>query len=135
MNVVDANIVLKLYLTEPDSDAAQEVVDRAGPLAAPDHILGEVGEVLVRRLHGGAIDRRQLDAARIDLPRRLFLVPLEELFDQAFELALPTDVSFYDALYVAASASRLCSSPPTAGSFASSPVRPGRGMSPFSMIG
>jgi hypothetical protein len=37
LNVVDANIVLKLYLTEPDSDAAQEVV--TAPARSPRRII------------------------------------------------------------------------------------------------
>lgn len=102
MNVIDANVLVKRYVAEPDSEAARELFDRGAPLAAPAHILGEVGEVLLRRLADKKITRNQLDAARVDAPERLFLLPLEEVFDRAFEVALPTGASFYDALYVAA---------------------------------
>lgn len=102
MNVIDANVLVKRYVVEPDSDVARELFDRGAPLAAPAHILGEVGEVLLRRLQDKKITRGQLDAARIDVPERIFLLPLEEIFNRAFEVALPTGASFYDALYVAA---------------------------------
>ena len=56
---------------------------------------------MLRRLDDEAITLDQLHAARIDLPERVFLTPPEEVFDRAFDVALPTGVSFYDALYVA----------------------------------
>jgi predicted nucleic acid-binding protein len=45
--VVDANIVVKWYVAEPDWARAQLVLKTEGPIIAPGHILGEVGEVLV----------------------------------------------------------------------------------------
>lgn len=102
--VVDANVVLKWYLPEPGWAQAQAVFKNDGLLIAPGHALGEVGHVLIQRFKEGRISEEQLDLARIALPGTLLLIPLDEIFDLAAEVALKTGEAFYDSLYVATAA-------------------------------
>ena len=106
MTIVDANIVVKWFVPEPDSADANHVREIGGLLVAPEHALGEVGEVLVRRYRGGVIARRQLELAIDEVLTSLLFVPPSELFDASLAISLEGGVSFYDALYVAAAAQR-----------------------------
>ena len=99
--VVDANVVVKWYVSENDSAEASLVLEQAHSLVAPGHALGEIGEVLARRCQSGAVSRKQVDRASDDLLSHLALVPTDLLFQLAFEIALSAGISFYDALYVA----------------------------------
>jgi predicted nucleic acid-binding protein len=99
--VVDANVVVKWFVMEPDSIRADAVFEIDGLLVAPGHILAEVGEVLVRRLRNGDITQDQFDLARQVLPGSLVLVGLEKLLDSALRIALETKLTVYDALYLA----------------------------------
>lgn len=102
MTVVDANVVVKWYVEEAGSLEAALLFETEDLLVAPGHVLGEVGEVLLRYHRGGLVSDAQLDVARVALPGALLLVPLDMLFDPAIEIAQRLKVSFYDALYVAA---------------------------------
>jgi predicted nucleic acid-binding protein len=68
---------------------------------APGHILGEVGEVLLRRLRSGDITQSQFDLARHVLPGSLVLVGLEKILDAALGIGLAVRLTVYDALYLA----------------------------------
>jgi predicted nucleic acid-binding protein len=99
--VVDANVVVKWFVKEPDSTKADAVSEIDGLLVAPEHILGEVGEVLLRRLRRGDITQEQFDLARRVLPGSLVLVGLEKILDAALGIALEARLTAYDALYMA----------------------------------
>ena len=99
--VVDANAVVKWYVSEADSAEASLVLVQAFSLLAPGHALGEIGEVLARRRQSGDVSREQVDRASDDLQSSLALVPTDSIFQAAFEIALSAGISFYDALYVA----------------------------------
>jgi predicted nucleic acid-binding protein len=99
--VVDANVVVKWYVSEADSAEASLVLEQAFSLVAPGHALGEIGEVLARRCQAGDVSREQVNRASDDLLSRLALVPTDSIFEPAFDIALGAGISFYDALYVA----------------------------------
>lgn len=110
--VVDASVVLKWVLPEPGRQAALELRDlaQAGDcvLRAPAHWVAEVGNVVWVRARGGEATRpRPIDAAA-DLASLLaapiISQPLDVLSPLALEIATDADVTFYDALYVAAAA-------------------------------
>ncbi len=100
--VVDANVVVKLFVQEPLSDLARDVFASGDTLLAPAHLLGEVGEVLLRRRRLGEISVGQLDVAFVGLPRSVIAISLADLFEPAFVIAATLSISFCDALYVAA---------------------------------
>ncbi len=100
--VVDANVIVKWYIAEPGWQLARSVVEYEGLLIAPGHALGEVGHVLVQRHRDRQFTKEQLDLARVAIPGSLLLIPLDELFDLAMEIAERTGETFYDSLYIAA---------------------------------
>jgi predicted nucleic acid-binding protein len=100
--IVDANVIVKLFVDEPQSTLARELFSSSWTLWAPAHFLGEVGEVLLRRYRLGEVGDTQLGLALLALPRSVIAIPLGELVEQAFEIAITASASFYDALYVAA---------------------------------
>lgn len=104
--VVDANVVVKWYADETDSEQARQLLESDELLLAPTHVAGEVGHVLIRQFRDGKIEREQIDEARVGLANTVVLIPLEGLFELAVIIALETGQSFYDALYVAAAVQR-----------------------------
>ena len=107
--VVDANVAAKWLLPA----AGEGLIEQANRLAArhvrhelqllaPDLIESEIGNVLwkaVRRNRIGAAEARtslqQFAALAIQL------VPASSMLDQALQIAIACDRSFYDSLYVA----------------------------------
>jgi predicted nucleic acid-binding protein len=100
--VVDASVVAKWFVAEPNSDSAQRVFESNHVLVVPGHALGEVGEVLVRQYRRGAITAVQLALAEAALPTSLASIRLDLLFARSLEIALHVSASFYDILYIAA---------------------------------
>ena len=99
--VVDANVVVKWYVDERDSEQARRVLAAPGRIISPGHALGEIGEVLTRRVRARDIGREQLDLALDDMLLRLAFVPLGAIAEDAIGVALEAKVSFYDALHIA----------------------------------
>jgi predicted nucleic acid-binding protein len=100
--IVDASVAVKWYVTEPGSDVAQLLLEGQDLLFVPAHALPEIGQVLTRRLTDGRLTREQVDAAFQGLRQTLAPISLGELTPVALEIALAAEMSFYDALYVAA---------------------------------
>lgn len=100
--VVDASVVIKWYAWEVDSADAERVLETDGLIIAPGHMLGEVGEILVRLSRTGKFTDEQMALARTALPRSVLLVFLDHLFANAVDIALATGATVYDCLYVAA---------------------------------
>jgi predicted nucleic acid-binding protein len=100
--VVDASCVVKMFIEESDSVIAQRLLDAAGLLIAPSHMLAEVGHVLARRHQQGHISRQQLDIALLALPKSFATVAIDDIFERAVMIALGVAISVYDSLYVAA---------------------------------
>lgn len=102
--VVDASVVVKWLLAEPDSALALEQRRRwqaQGMVpAAPDFLLLELHNVLWKKLQRGdlALDAPILSSAP-SLGLDLNWFPFEPLLPLAWTLALRCRVSIYDALY------------------------------------
>lgn len=62
--VVDASVVIKAFVTERDSDAADNLWASGLLLVAPAHALAEVGEALRRKLAREEIGRDQFGRFR-----------------------------------------------------------------------
>lgn len=102
MIVVDANVAVKWFLPEPLSDMAEHLLESTALRAAPDHIFGEVGETLRRVVRQGGISAETARTSLAKLPDLVQSFPTRDLAQAAFEIALQTKISNYDALYVAA---------------------------------
>jgi predicted nucleic acid-binding protein len=100
--VIDANVVVKWFVDEVGSDEARVLLPPNEPLIAPAHMLGEVGEALIRACRRGATPHAQLELAQVLLLKAFQVVPLDEIFSRSIAISLSAEVSLYDAFYVAA---------------------------------
>jgi uncharacterized protein len=82
MLYVDASALLKLYIDEPDSERAVEMLRVGGPLATGRHAIVEVRRNLARLLDGAILVR-----ARAAFATDLESIALIELDAQVCELA------------------------------------------------
>jgi predicted nucleic acid-binding protein len=112
--VVDASVVLKWFLPEPDSAAAdfllEQFLNDEVELIAPDLILLETANALWKRVRL----RHEISADEAShVYRDLLTLPLSlsvtgELAETAFELAMKHNHSVYDAAYCALAVERGC---------------------------
>jgi predicted nucleic acid-binding protein len=102
--VVDASVLIKAVLPEPDSDLALALLASTNldARAAPDFVFLECGSVLSFRVHRRMLT---LEVAQRNLSTiydvRLTIHPTGTLVRTAFTLAATLGISIYDAAYVA----------------------------------
>lgn len=102
--VLDASVLVALYVEDPASDPSAAAVARIDrdDLHAPDFVLLEVANVLWKRVRRGQIKAAEALLAIEDTPvASLRLHRTDELVPQALALALAHGFTAYDALYVA----------------------------------
>lgn len=103
--VVDASVALKWVVAEAGSDEAAglltDMAVGAVSLAAPEHLLGEIGNALRKRVAQGILSPTNALAAveAIAATELEFLGGLER-WRRALRAALDWGVTTYDALYV-----------------------------------
>jgi predicted nucleic acid-binding protein len=112
--VVDASVVLKWFLREPDSAAADLLLEKSlndeVELLAPDLILVETASALWKRV----MVRKEMFADEATLIHRdlvtlpISLIASEALADAALQIALRHKHSVYDAIYCALAIERHC---------------------------
>ena len=112
--MVDASVVLKWFLPEPDSAAADSLLEQflndEVELIAPDLILLETANALWKRV----ILRHEVLADEAShIYRDLLTLPLSlsvtgELAETAFKLAMKHKHSVYDSVYCALAVERGC---------------------------
>lgn len=105
--VVDASVVIKLYVDEVGSAQARHDLAGAKALIAPTLLLAEVGNVLWRLARRGELSDAQMTEIPIELPL-LFdeLVPIRELLVAALAIAREIDHPIYDCFYLALAEAR-----------------------------
>ena len=108
--VVDASIAVKLYVPEVNSQQAVKFFSDRHDLIAPDLMLAEFGNIIwkkVRLLGELTSDEgKKIIASAQTLP--LVYYSTIDLISNAFEIALNTQRTVYDCLYVALAASQGC---------------------------
>lgn len=102
MIVGDASVAVKWFVPEPGTEEAEAVLAADEPRAAPEHIVIEVGQALLRHYRGGGITLDHCCAAVSRLPHLVRLYSTEALALGAVEIAAEGGCSVYDALYLAA---------------------------------
>lgn len=100
--VVDASVAVKWFIPEPLSDAAGRLQQPGLRLSVPAFFWLEIGNVLVKKIRRGELTREEGDYVLKELRH----LPLqrhadERLFRPAYTLALQTQRSLYDCLYLA----------------------------------
>lgn len=100
--IIDASVVAAAFFPEKYSEAAREILLADAVLYAPDLIHAELASVVWKRYRRGEIDEEEAAgvlADMLDLP--LEIIPSQELVPEALALAMQTDRTVYDCLYVA----------------------------------
>lgn len=100
--VVDASVAIKWFLPEIHSEAALRVKWLHNRLHVPGFLTLELGNVIAKKIRRGELTR---ESGRTIL-KELRHLPLQRhaddrLFPAAYELALNTQQSLYDCLYLA----------------------------------
>lgn len=100
--MVDASVVVKLFVDEPGSAEAERLVTDGHELVAPELLLLEVANALHRKLRDQTILADDLLPAIDRMQRSLLdLRPVSTSIRRAVELALVVDHPVYDCLYLA----------------------------------
>ncbi len=103
--VIDASVALKWVITESGSDEASalltDLADDATSLVAPEHLLGEVGNGLRKRVAQGVLVAEDaVTALHAVAALGLEFISGPERWLRSLRAALDWGVTTYDALYV-----------------------------------
>jgi len=99
--VVDASVAAKWFLPEEHAAAAARLQSTDHELFAPDLLVAEVANVMLKRVRMTEVTSDDAQAAVRLLPVMARLTPSAALISDALRLALRHDRSAYDAIYVA----------------------------------
>jgi predicted nucleic acid-binding protein len=105
--VVDANVVVKLFVDEELSDEARTLLGRLAlsepdQFFAPDLMLAECANVLWKYVQFYGYDVEMARTSLADLADlAIQTVPAASLFQEAFEIGCRLNIAVYDACYVA----------------------------------
>jgi predicted nucleic acid-binding protein len=100
--VIDASVAIKWFIPEIHSDVAVDISHLQARLHVPDLIRLEVGSVLSKKIRREELTRNEGDVILKEF-RHLPLQyhPDKRLFHAGYALALVTQRSLYDCLYLA----------------------------------
>ena len=101
-SVVDASVVAGAFFPEKHADACRSLLASRRTLHAPDLVYAETANVLWKRRRRGEIDEQEASSLLTDiLALPLRITPSGPLVEAALTLALRTDRTVYDCLYLA----------------------------------
>ena len=111
--IVDASVVAKWLLPEPDHHRAKLLIDSPCSLRAPDLIMPEFASILLKRIvrqeltsdECGELLQRFLDEY---LDIRVRVIPSRLLVHKALQIAREERRSLYDSLYLALAVQARC---------------------------
>lgn len=100
--VLDASVLLKLFIEEPGSVEAVTAVESAEQLLAPDLLLAESSNILWKHVQRGELEA----TAAVELLTDILQMPIQytpsrDLVEVALRLAIETKQTVNDALYLA----------------------------------
>lgn len=107
--VLDASVLVKLFVDEIGSSDAAAALKPTDELMAPDLVWAEAGNVLwkyVRRGDLAAADAEGILADMLQMP--IETASSRDLIEPALAIAAETDRTVYDALYLAMAVERRC---------------------------
>lgn len=106
MYVVDASVAVKWFLPEPLADLADGILtllrSGAAHLIAPDLIIAELGNALLRRVRSSELQPHEPNEMLEQfLELSMDLQPMRMLATAASDIGVRAKCSFYDSLYAA----------------------------------
>lgn len=100
---LDARVLVKLFINEEGSRSAANLVGKAEVLIAPDLLWAEAGNVLWKYCRRSELTADEAAAILVDMMRMpIEILPSRDLIETALELAIHSDRTVYDCLYLAA---------------------------------
>jgi predicted nucleic acid-binding protein len=100
--VIDASVLIKLYIDEVGSPAAERAVKNSDPLLAPDLLLPETANILWKYVRRGELSPTEANEILADIMQLpLQITASQELIESALRIAVETGRTVYDSLYVA----------------------------------
>lgn len=100
--VVDASVLVKLFIDEGDSDQAELELSKSDLLIAPDLLLPETANILWKYVGRGELSLDSVEAILDDILQ----IPIrytesQALIERALRIAIDTKRTVYDCLYIA----------------------------------
>ena len=108
MLVVDASVIVKIFVDEPDSHLAEKLYGAETRLAVPAHAFAEAAEVVSRKMRAGYVDDSQMIKIVGAFEQDFEVIPLEGHLPDAIRLSNESGASVYDCLYVVLAATLQC---------------------------
>ena len=100
--VIDASVLIKLFVNEKGSSEAGRAVKATDELLAPDLLLPETANVLWKYVRRGELSAANANSLLADiLQMRIRITSSEDLIEPALQIAIETGRTVYDSLYVA----------------------------------
>ena len=100
--VIDASVLIKLFVDEKGSSESERAVKAADELLAPDLLLPETASVLWKYVRRGELSPVDANSLMADiLQMRIRISPSEDLIEPALRIAIETGRTVYDSLYIA----------------------------------
>lgn len=100
--IVDANVALKWFVIEPDSDAAHRLLSSGDALWAPEVILAELANVAWLKIRDEQMDKAVAGELFVALKRLIdVFVPAADLASRALQISIALDHPAYDCFYLA----------------------------------
>lgn len=107
--VLDASVLIKLFINEEGSRRAVNAVKKADALLAPDLIWSEVGNILWKYVRRDELDRDAAMSILQDMLQMPILITAsKDLAPVALALATQNDRTVYDCLYLALAVQARC---------------------------
>jgi len=106
--VIDASVAVKWWVSEEHSATARSLIGKATARQAPDLLMLELGNVLLKKLRLGDVSRTDAAMVLAEAPLLTVLRPSTVLAPRAFELAVEFRQTMYDATYVVLALAEHC---------------------------
>jgi predicted nucleic acid-binding protein len=107
--VVDSNVVAKWFVVEDLTDEALRLNQAQHQFLAPDLLLLEVAQILLKKWRRSAFDLEDVRPIVDFMAARFELRPSVSLLPRALDLAVAHQRSVYDALYLTVAVAENCS--------------------------
>jgi len=100
--VIDASVVVKWFVPEVHTDAARRLLEQSHSYFAPDILFAESANTIWKKVRRGELESTEGRGLVRDIGRAAVdAIPSRVLADDAYALAMRTERTVYDCLYLA----------------------------------